>query len=374
MRMRSLPLVVVLTLVLVGAAGARADAQPIPPGCTTDSLPSGALSLICVPPGWNGQLVVFAHGYIEVRQPLGLYNLQLADGTSLPTVIQALGFAFATTSYRKNGLAILEGIADIRELVAAFKTRVGPPARTFIAGVSEGGAVAALLAERSPDLFTGALAACGPVGSFWGQIEYIGDFRVLFDYYFPGVIPGSPISIPAEVIANWTTVYVPRILGAIAANPSGTLELLKVARVPFEPADPTTVARSVIGLLWYNVLGTNDAKAMLGGNPYDNRFHWYFGSSNDLRLNLRVRRVAASAAALKNLRPYETTGRLKIPLVSLHTTRDEIVPVWHELLYGLKARTSERGIFVPVPVDRYGHCNFNATEVLTAFVGLLSIP
>lgn len=375
MRMRTLPIIVVLALVLVGSLGARADAQPLPPGCTTGALPSGALSLVCVPPaGWNGQLVVFAHGYVAFNQPLGFYNLQLPDGTSLPGLVQALGFAFATTSYRKNGLAVLEGIEDVRELVAAFKVSVGTPFRTFITGASEGGAITALLAERSPELFTGALATCGPIGSFWGQIEYWGDFRVLFDYYFPGLIPGSPIAIPGEVIANWDAVYVPRILGALGANPSAALELLRVSRVPFDPADPSTVARSVVGVLWYNVFATNDAQASLGGNPYDNRFHWYHGSSNDLRLNLKVRRVAASGTALLNLRPYETSGRLRIPLVTLHTRRDEIVPAWHELLYGLKARPTDRGVFVPVRVDRYGHCNFTAAEVLTAFAGLVSIP
>ena len=72
-----------------------------------------------------------------------------------------------------------------------------------LAGVSEGGLVATLLAERSPELFSTALAACAPIGSFVQQINYLGDFRVLFDYFFPGVIPGSPIEIPAEVIANW---------------------------------------------------------------------------------------------------------------------------------------------------------------------------
>ncbi len=377
MRLRALPIVLLLAVLAVGVPGGRANAQVIPPGCSSGVLPSGALSLICVPPiGWNGQLVVFAHGYVAFNQPLGFYNLDLLDGTNIPTLVQALGFAFATTSYRKNGLAIREGVDDVRELVAAFLATVRPPLplRTFVTGVSEGGAVATLLAERSPELFTGALSACGPIGSFRGQLNYIGDFRVLFDYFFPGVIPGSPISIPPEVVTNWERVYIPRVLGALAANPSATLELLKVARVPFEPSDPTTMASAVIGLLFYNVLGTGDAQASLGGNPFDNRFHWYFGSSNDLRLNLRVQRFAASAAAVRNLRAYETDGKLTIPLVTLHTTRDEIMPIWHELLYGLKARPRERGVFLPLPVDRFGHCNFTAAEVLTAFIGLLAIP
>ena len=47
-----------------------------------------------------------------------------------------------------------------------------------------------------------------------------------------------------------------------------------------------------INALWYNVFATNDAVSKLGGNPYGNRGRWYFGSSNDLRLNLLVRRFS----------------------------------------------------------------------------------
>src|SRR5262245_45360810 len=93
---------------------APASAQPptIPAGCTIDGL-----SLICMPPeGWNGELIVFAHGYVPVQLPLGFYNLQLADGTFLPELVMRLRYAFATTTYRKNGLAILEGVEDIRNL------------------------------------------------------------------------------------------------------------------------------------------------------------------------------------------------------------------------------------------------------------------
>jgi hypothetical protein len=85
-----------------------ATAQPATPGpCVPGRLPSKALSLICVPTsGWKGELVVFAHGYIPVGLPLGFYNLTLPDGTTdLPTLIQSLGYAFATTSYRISGRA-----------------------------------------------------------------------------------------------------------------------------------------------------------------------------------------------------------------------------------------------------------------------------
>jgi hypothetical protein len=121
-------------------------------------------------------------------------------------------------------------------------------------------------------------------------------------------------------------------------------------------------------------VGFNDAVAKLGGNPYDNRARWYSGSSNDLRLNLRVRRFSAAPAALAALKAYETTGNLSIPLVTLHTTRDEIAPIWHEVRYVLKHTRTARGVFLPIPVKRYGHCAFTAAEALAAFGILLAIP
>jgi pimeloyl-ACP methyl ester carboxylesterase len=354
---------------------AVAAAQPIPPGCDAGVLPHGALSLICVPPaGWNGQLVVFAHGYIAPDQPLGFYDLTLRDGTSIPGIVESAGFAFATTSYRKNGLAIVEGVDDIRELVAAFSARGSVPLRTFVAGASEGGLVATLLAERSPEMFWSALATCGPIGSFLGQLDYIGDFRVLFDYFFPGVIPGSPIDIPASVKDQWSTTYVPRITAALAAHPSEAAQLIRTSHAAIDPADLTTVANTTLDLLWYNVFGTNEAAQELGGNSYGNRLRLYFGSSNDLRLNLRVERFTASPAALRALRSYETSGQLSIPLVTLHTTADDVVPFAHELLYGAKVDLFNRGAFIPIPAPRYGHCNFMTTEVLNAFLLTVTQP
>jgi pimeloyl-ACP methyl ester carboxylesterase len=134
---------------------------------------------MCLPAsGWNGDLVVFAHGYIAFNQPLAFQNLTLPDGsTSLPTLVQSLGYAFATTSYRENGLAVLPGLDDIRELVTTFRTDHGIPRHTYLVGASEGGLVTTLLVERSPQLFRGGLAACGPIGDFPQQINYIGDFR-----------------------------------------------------------------------------------------------------------------------------------------------------------------------------------------------------
>lgn len=356
----------------LGAAPGSARAAPTPGPCQQGVLPSGALSLFCIPvTGWNGDLVVFAHGYVAFNAPLGFYHLNFGSAY-LPDLAQSLGFAFATTSYRTNGLAILEGVDDIRELVAAFPGVAGrPPGRTYITGASEGGIISALLVEQSPGVFGGGLAACGPIGDFRKQLNYFGDFRVLFDYFFPGVIPGSPISIPQQVIDDWDVTYVPAIRGALAADPVAAEELIRTSKAPVDPMDPATVVSTTINVLWYNVFATNDAGAKLGGNPYDNRRRWYRGSSDDVRLNLSVQRFEADPAALAALAPYQTSGLVTIPLVTPHTTGDEIIPFWHELLYLRKVRLSGRGRLTPIPIFRYGHCEFTTPELLAAFALLV---
>ena len=208
----------VLTM-LATAPLARAD-------CTQGSLPGGALALYCVPAAWNGDLLVYAHGYVAASEPIGLAHLTLPDGTSLPGFVQDLGYAFATTSYRVNGLAVLEAVEDVQQLVAGFAQFSGRAAgHTYLVGVSEGGAVAALAAERSRGVFSGALALCGPYGDFRRQVDYVGDFRVVFDYFFPGILPGSAVEIPQEAMSNWPALS-QAVAAAVASRPDAAAELL----------------------------------------------------------------------------------------------------------------------------------------------------
>ncbi len=134
---------IALLFVLVLGSSFTAD----PPPCRTGSFENtGALWMICIPPvGWNGDLLVYAHGYTAFNEPLGFQNLTMPDSTYLPDLIMGLGYAFATTSYRENGLAVLNGVKDIRQLTDSFpKVARRRPGHTYLAGVSEGGLVAIL--------------------------------------------------------------------------------------------------------------------------------------------------------------------------------------------------------------------------------------
>ncbi len=352
---------------------AAAQVLPTISGCQQGIQPGGALWQVCLPEqDWNGDLVIFAPGYTVVSAPLDLPGLTLPDGTSIPEVLLQRGFAFATTSYRSNGLVVLEGMADIQELVTLFPTIVGQaPARTYLVGVSQGGLITTLLLEQSPELFSGGLALCAPIGNFKRQIDYWGDFRVLFDYFFPGVLPDSPIVIPSSVMDSWERMYVPQIEQVLATHPQAAQELMITARAIVDPSMPTMHITTTLNVLWYNVFATNDANARLGGNPYGNRNRWYLGSRDDRLLNRQVARFDADPQALAALAAYETSGNLTMPLVTLHTLGDDVVRFDQALRYQHKVVASgQRRYLDTLPIVRYGHCNFTQTELQAAF-GLL---
>jgi pimeloyl-ACP methyl ester carboxylesterase len=201
--------------------------------------------LICVPPNWADpfDVVVFAHGYVPPGASMTQYyeQLTLSDGQFLPNLANGLGYAFISSSYTKNGLAVKEGLADTLRLIDAFKSQFPQTGRVYLIGASEGGLITTLAAEQQTPI-DGGLALCGPIGSFRGQINYWGDFRVLFDYFYRQALPSSPVRIPPGVMVNWEHLYVPRIAGLIGNldNQLTTLQLLNTSGAPFDPANPST--------------------------------------------------------------------------------------------------------------------------------------
>jgi hypothetical protein len=317
---------------------------------------------------YNGDIILFAHGYVAPGSLPGTWLSQLAlpDGTTLPGLLNSLGFGFAASSFSKDGLAIVQGIQDTKALTNVIHGLGIPVRKYFVTGASEGGDIATISLEKDPT-YSGGVAVCGPIGSFQKQINYFTDVRVLFDYFFPGVLktgtPGeSAINIPPALMANWATVYEPAVLHALSSNPLATFQLLNTAQIPIG-LDWSNAGDAITGVLWYNVFATNDAHTTLDGNPYDNIGRIYHGSFNDLRLNVMVARFAADQTATINLGAYETSGRLHDPLVTLHTLADPIVPFWQEALY--KAKVDAQGAsreLLQIPVLRYGHCNVNGAE------------
>lgn len=336
--------------------------------------------IICMPDDkpWNGGLILYAHGYVSVPEGAANANaweaqLALPGGPSLPDLVTQYGFAFAASSYSKDGLAVLQGVEDTMDLISVFKSKFPAPSRVFVTGVSEGGLIAAKALEQYAEQLNGGLAACGPIGDFPRQINYFGDARVLFDYFFPGVLPPSAIDIPDDLISAWPVKAV-EIASKLQANPLKTAQLLSTGNIPIG-LNPANAGDAILSVLWYNVFATNDARDTLGGNPFDNRHRWYSGSLNDWLLNWKVARFDAAPAAVAEMAKYQTTGNLRRPLVTLHTSWDPVVPAWQESTYAKKvAAAGKSHLLVRYPVPRYGHCAFNEGEVLIAFLTMVLHP
>src|SRR5262245_1615496 len=372
---RLCPVVFGLALLLAGPV--RAESICDPDGVQG----SGAIYRICMPPTgeYNGRLVVWAHAFQDAGPPpIGIPKDQLCLGDScIPDLVNGLGFGFATSSYSKSGLAVLQGKDDLLDLVRIFAATKGRPQRVYLLGASGGGLITALAVEQRPDIFNAGVAACGPIGDFPFQINYIGDARATFDHFFPGLIPGRPFDPDDGLISIWKDFYQSTVRPEVF-DPTNRHKLdqwVRVAKLPFAANDYlATVEQSVSDVLRYAVVNLKDASATLGGFPFDNRTRLYLGSDNDILLNIRVTRVAANPAAVTAMNTsYRTTGVLRRPLITLHTLRDQQVPYAHELLYAFKTLASG-SLFtrhLNIPIDRFGHCNFTREEALLGFATML---
>jgi pimeloyl-ACP methyl ester carboxylesterase len=384
-------IVLILALVLIALPVLPASAETLPavlptgcnlfPSVNQQGIP--VWDLVCMPVGvpWNNELVIFAHGYVGPMEDLtkGFEQLYFLEGVFVPDLLTKMGYAFAATSYRTNGLAIKDGVADLVDLRQVFISLAGTPLRTYVVGVSEGGLITTQAIEQKPEIFSGGLACCGPVGDFSKQIDYWGDFRVVYDYYFPGTLKtygSDAMHIPQTLITDWRTspsLIQQAVIGGLASNPGAALQLMKVTRAAYDPNNQATIAATVIGVLDYSVVATNNGRETLGGIPFGNKYTLYLGSSNDRALNKGVARFTADQAAktAMNSPSYQTSGKLTKPLVTMHTTGDPIVPYWHEVLYQLKNWKSGTGAnHLNIPIVRYGHCAFTAAELQFGF-GLL---
>jgi len=115
----------------------------------------GSLYKIAVPKTWNKKLLLLAHGALREKAPLS------ADFEIEKTYVGELlkeGWLVAGTSYRRNGIFVTDGLADIVALYEHTVKEYGRPEKTYLAGWSMGGNLAVKLAEEAPGRFNGALA------------------------------------------------------------------------------------------------------------------------------------------------------------------------------------------------------------------------
>jgi pimeloyl-ACP methyl ester carboxylesterase len=352
---------------MIGALWATpAGATQVVEGITGD----GAKYGLAVPDGWTGELIVYGHGIVDPAAPVAL---PVQDGFArLRDAWLQRGFAIAYTSYSENGYALKDAVQRLHQLSGLFAARFGQPSKVYLVGHSLGAAAAQILAERFPGQYDGVLPMCGLLGGSGPEIQYLGDVRVLFDFYFPGVLPGDVLTVPQGIAFAPGQPAFNAALNALQvgffAPGAPTLQFAVAARLPFTSAQEIVLgAMTAIG---FNLRFTNDLLERTYGQPfYDNTETIYAGAAD-----AGVGRYTASPAALNYLRHYFTpTGDLEVPTLTLHTTRDPAIPLFHESLYAAAVQREGAGdLLVQRSVNRFGHCGFTDGEVLTSFDALVS--
>lgn len=380
-----------LLLALPLGTQAQGPALPWPEELCAQGQLGEQITLICMPPvpplyvPWNGVLVVYAHGYVAPQMPLALPagelgQIQMPEGVSAVDFLLAQGFAFATTSYSENGYAVGVAEDDLNALVDYFWTQLPLPPplplplppTTLLIGASEGGIITVQQIEKYPARYQGGLAMCGPVGGMPAQIQYLGDFRVVFDQFFQNVFKFGAIDVPVDAYLDWDG-YESKIRDVILRHPKKSVQLFQITNAAWLPAYPATWVVTAQQTLRYSVIATNDMIATAGGNPFDNDDLWYTGAWNDIALNAKVERVEAwgtgpSYAAAH----YQPDGQVQRPLVTIHNEFDPQVPYWHEAMYAQKTWAGAPLVQYTSDVQ-YGHCAFTPDEVQQAFLTLVGM-
>ena len=324
---------------------------------------TGALWVIDRPAIWNGDLIVYLHGYTNPALPLALPN-----NGSIRDSLMARGFAVAASSYSSNGYAVAEGMRDSRELSELFEDRVGEPERTLLFGQSLGGLIGLLLTQKFPEDYAGTMLVSGIVGGSTEEVQYIGDIRVLFDTVYPNVLAGDLEHPP--VITNPQTQVINPVLAAIGRDPRGIGVIQALARRPLPGNNNREVVTSLLNVLGFAMQGGGDLFARTEHQSYFDNSTWRYTSSalppaliDDV--NARVARYTRSEDAAEFLERFgEPRHRLRIPLLTMHKTRDPIVPIFHE---DILARVAGGSLLTQVRVDGQGHTDFTTAVLMQNF-------
>jgi hypothetical protein len=388
---RLLHAVVLLALLVSLALSATASADQPPewfvdetklpfdalPGTATDRLwgvHGGAGYRIEVPGNWNGELVLWAHGFRGSGLELTV------DNHPLRAWLIANGYAWAASSYSRNGYDVTAGVQDTHDLSTFFSGLVDRPERTYITGASMGGHVTAASIEQYPEAYDGAMPICGVVGDY----EL---FDFFLDYMLSAqVLAGLEARFPAP--ADWSAVTVPKITSTLAAawpfgltpdgeHLKGLTELRSGGERPLFDAAWAAWATFLLGLP-----ATGDGT--VPGSPgivVDNTDAVYQFDSDpalspaEQAFNESIPRIAQDPQGrvergLNNAPVVD--GRITVPVLTLHDLGDLFVPFLMEQVYARRVADNGRSrLLVQRAIRGVGHCDFTSAELVTAFADLV---
>ena len=335
----------------------------------------GAAWRLEVPEEWNGDLVMWAHGYRG--EGFELY----VDAPPIREHLIEQGYAWAASSYERNGYSVRQGVDNTKELADYVIGELLPeePGRVFISGASMGGHITGVAIEEHHRLYDGAMPICGVMGDY-----------ELFDFFLDYTVVAQQLALgesrfPVDASTHFTET-VPAIKAAFEAVPGGwpfvlneTGEQFKAMvekqsggeRPNFDNAWP----------YWANflfnqgggngVLPNSDGKSVIENTS--TRYQLDNNSDQtaaERELNRNVVRVDFD----KNARNNEgISGLLRDRVLSLHNLGDLFVTFEMEIDYAREVANAGRSNrLVTRAIRGVGHCDFTQYELTNGFDDLIT--
>lgn len=384
----------------------------------------GAIYRYEVPFDWNGDLVMYAHGYRGcIADP--------ASGALVPLYVEnpplreyylARGYAWAASSYSKNCYDVKDGVESTNRLARIFARDVEEPQRTLITGFSMGGHITGAAIEMFPNVrcpdgrrgrlckrfaailgklsggvaYDGAAPRCGAMGDV-EQFNYLGDFAIVAGALAAEVNPLVQPEFPPP--PDYYTITLPLIIGTLFSDSGGvypgsdfpfglTPQGEKLKAVTRQISGGERPLFDVAFPVWQNTLfffaGSDPTlDGVVSGTLYDNHDRVYQFDGNPMldadeqSLNDSVLRVHKDPWVnrkrfLRLQRVPEISGRISIPVLSVHTLGDLFVPFSAEQIYARDvARHNRSDLLVSRATRAVDHCEFSPQELIRTFDDLV---
>ncbi|MEV7978555.1 alpha/beta hydrolase [Streptomyces sp. NPDC086519] len=386
------------TALATALLGPAADARATTSDHYSGTLSDGATWIADRPAQWNGSLLLFSHGF-------GPTTAADAPSAAVRQALLDAGYALVGSSYDPNGSmwALDSAERDQFATLSAFRRQIGTPTRVISVGQSMGGLVNAQIARDGAGRVDGSLGLCGLVAGGVDLDNYQLDAEYTLATFFDPADAGRLVNLdsPADAVA-----LADRLTQAVETaqqTPAGRARIALAAaylnltdwapgRQPpagddFTGQEEQQYAWLAQGLLGFIVPARWSVERSAGGNTSWNKGVDYAGllhkSSHtpqvkalyrdaglDLRADLnRLTRgadVSADPAAVAHLKRTSTAGQeLTVPLLDLHTTADQLVPVEQESAFAARVRRAgDSALLRQAYVARQSHCNFTTAEVL----------
>lgn len=349
---------------------------------------NGAFVLAARPATWNGVLLVHAYGGPRLSPPSATTTDE--DLLRFVEMVQD-GHAWVATSRRREGFGVTKGAEDAEASRKMAVALFGEPRLTVAHGQSWGANVAAKLIETLNAPVAGgkrpydaALLTSGVLAG--GTRAY--DMRVDLRAAFQAVCGTHPkpeeaqyplgLGLPAgvkmtraelEARFNACTGRDKQASERSPAQVTAARDLAAASRIP--------EAQLMSSLAWATFVFQDLTQNVTGGrNPFGNMGVRYQGTSDDAAFNRTVPRFAADPEAVKALAAdADLTGRIAVPVLTLHGIGDTTAFVEHEAAYREtleKAGTADR--LVQVFVEEKEHSKMSppyypaALQVLSGWV------